>query len=221
MLVVDLMHEFELGVWKAVFAHLVRILESINPDVVLELNRRFREIPVFGRSTIRRFASNVSEMKKMAARDFEDILQCCIPCIEGLIPTPYGAQILDLIYSLASWHALAKLRMHTESSRQLLDQWTTIIGRDLRHFQEVVCEAFNTRETDRECAARNRAEARRKAAGGATEPGPQSRGVGRQPRKFNLLRIKVHLLGYYASSVKEHGSTDSYSTQTVRALIVL
>ena len=29
----------------------------------------------FGRGTIRRFPSNVSEMKKMAARDFEDILQ--------------------------------------------------------------------------------------------------------------------------------------------------
>lgn len=29
----------------------------------------------FGRGTIRRFSSNVSEMKKLAARDFEDILQ--------------------------------------------------------------------------------------------------------------------------------------------------
>lgn len=32
-------------------------------------------MPTFGRDTIRRFASNTSEMKKMAARDFEDILQ--------------------------------------------------------------------------------------------------------------------------------------------------
>jgi hypothetical protein len=29
----------------------------------------------FGRDTIRRFRSNVSELKKMAARDFEDLLQ--------------------------------------------------------------------------------------------------------------------------------------------------
>lgn len=28
LLVVDLMHEFQLGVWKAVFVHLIRILEA-------------------------------------------------------------------------------------------------------------------------------------------------------------------------------------------------
>jgi hypothetical protein len=36
---------------------------------------RFRQVPTFGRFTIRRFHNNVSEMKKLAARDFEDILQ--------------------------------------------------------------------------------------------------------------------------------------------------
>lgn len=36
---------------------------------------RFRHIPTFGTGTIRRFSDNVSEMKKLAARDFEDILQ--------------------------------------------------------------------------------------------------------------------------------------------------
>jgi hypothetical protein len=30
MLVVDLLHEFELGVWKAVFIHLLRILDCEN-----------------------------------------------------------------------------------------------------------------------------------------------------------------------------------------------
>jgi hypothetical protein len=35
----------------------------------------FRQVPSFGRDGIRRFSANVSEMKKMAARDFEDLLQ--------------------------------------------------------------------------------------------------------------------------------------------------
>jgi hypothetical protein len=35
----------------------------------------FRNMPTFGSSTIRRFATNASEMKKLAARDFEDLLQ--------------------------------------------------------------------------------------------------------------------------------------------------
>lgn len=37
---------------------------------------------MFGRDTIRKFDSNVSEMKQMAARNFEDILQvrfCALP----------------------------------------------------------------------------------------------------------------------------------------------
>jgi hypothetical protein len=41
MLVVDLMHEFELGVWKMMFTHLLRILVAYGHDVVVELNTRW------------------------------------------------------------------------------------------------------------------------------------------------------------------------------------
>lgn len=103
MLVVDLMHEFELGVWKALFTHLIRILYAAAPDgsLVAELDQRyvnfsavcyqqltfptitrFRAMPTFGLHVIRRFATNASEMKKLAARDFEDLLQVK-PTISG------------------------------------------------------------------------------------------------------------------------------------------
>ena len=36
---------------------------------------RFRQVPTFGRDTIRKFGGDVSAMKKLAGRDFEDILQ--------------------------------------------------------------------------------------------------------------------------------------------------
>lgn len=39
MLVVDLLHEFELGVWKNIFIHLLRIVASVNQ--LHELNRRY------------------------------------------------------------------------------------------------------------------------------------------------------------------------------------
>lgn len=39
------------------------------------ITSRFRQVPSFGRDTIRKFSSNTSEMKKLGARDFEDILQ--------------------------------------------------------------------------------------------------------------------------------------------------
>jgi hypothetical protein len=41
MLVVDLMHEFEQGVWKNLFTHLVRILYASNPALVIEMDRRY------------------------------------------------------------------------------------------------------------------------------------------------------------------------------------
>ncbi len=55
------MHEFELGVWKSVFMHLMS------------------NVPSFGRSTICKFHNNASAMKKLAARDFEDLLQVVLP----------------------------------------------------------------------------------------------------------------------------------------------
>lgn len=91
MLVVDFMHEFELGVWKAIFTHLLRILYAHGDDVVQILNERsvfwffsvlnltrvfsYSLVPTFGQSTIRRFTNNASAMKKLAARNFEDLLQ--------------------------------------------------------------------------------------------------------------------------------------------------
>lgn len=41
MLVIDLMHEFELGVWKALFIHLLRILNAKDPTLVHLLDQRY------------------------------------------------------------------------------------------------------------------------------------------------------------------------------------
>jgi hypothetical protein len=40
MFLIDLMHEVELGVWRALFVHLLRILESVNEYALNELDRR-------------------------------------------------------------------------------------------------------------------------------------------------------------------------------------
>lgn len=89
------MHECELGTWKALFTHLVRILHALPggdrlvasldyrfvahyAPYLFENNRiqhRFRHIPSYGNGVIRKFSNNTSEMKRLAARDFEDILQ--------------------------------------------------------------------------------------------------------------------------------------------------
>jgi len=61
------------------------------PDRILRgggtnTTHRFRQIPTFGRFTIRRFHNNVSEMKKLAARDFEDILQVIFSFLSIYLP---------------------------------------------------------------------------------------------------------------------------------------
>jgi hypothetical protein len=40
MLVVDLLHEVELGVWKSIFIHLLRILECMDEGLKHEMDRR-------------------------------------------------------------------------------------------------------------------------------------------------------------------------------------
>jgi hypothetical protein len=44
MLVVDLLHEFELGVWKSLFVHLIRIINAYDPRLVHELD--YRSVPI-------------------------------------------------------------------------------------------------------------------------------------------------------------------------------
>ena len=40
LFVVDIMHDYEIGVFKMTLAQLIRILYSMGPEVVQELNRR-------------------------------------------------------------------------------------------------------------------------------------------------------------------------------------
>jgi hypothetical protein len=40
MFVPDLLHEVELGGWKSLFIHLIRIVEAEDPNLVAELDAR-------------------------------------------------------------------------------------------------------------------------------------------------------------------------------------
>jgi hypothetical protein len=77
---VDLM--LELGVLKAIFIHLLRILDWTDGMHIFIVQAaatlmavRFRVIPPFGRGGVRKTRSNRSESKKMTAHDYEDMLQ--------------------------------------------------------------------------------------------------------------------------------------------------
>ncbi|KAJ7364427.1 hypothetical protein DFH08DRAFT_731010 [Mycena albidolilacea] len=217
MLVVDFMHEFELGVWKSVFVHLIRILFANGGDAIQQLNQRYRMVPTFGRSTIRRFVNNASAMKKLAARNFEDLLQCAMPVFEGLLDEPHNKVVLDLLFLLAYWHALAKLRMHTSFSLGRLDEVTASLGRQLRYFAKYTCSKFVTKELPSEEAARGRRQAKKAASAnkaGRPAPAAVKQGGASNQKTFNLFTYKWHSLGDYVRTIRFFGTTDSYSTQT-------
>ena len=169
-------------------------------------------------------------MKKLAARDFEDLLQvstsiwqlvvmgqiwswlqCSIPVFEGLLPND-NAQLLKLLYHTAEWHSFAKLRMHSESTLKHLEMITAKLGNLVCDFERKVCSKFTTVELPREAEARKRRSVPRSqsATGSAT-----------RMKKLNLFTYKWHVLGDYAYHIRLFGGTDGFSTQIVWNLLCL
>ncbi|KAH6911821.1 hypothetical protein BKA70DRAFT_1099470, partial [Coprinopsis sp. MPI-PUGE-AT-0042] len=75
LIVPDPLHEFQLGVWRNVFHHIIRILYAHDAERVGVMDKRYRQMPTFGKDTIRRFPEAVSGMTRLAGRDFENLLQ--------------------------------------------------------------------------------------------------------------------------------------------------
>jgi hypothetical protein len=115
---------------------------------------------------------------------------------------------VNLLYDLAYWHALAKLRLHTKSTLHFLLLALRELVSSMRKFAQHVCKAFIAQELPRESEARIRRE---------TKSGSSASG-GRKVRKFNVLEtIKYHSLGDYKPSIKAFGTSDGFSTQILRA----
>ncbi|TEB27708.1 hypothetical protein FA13DRAFT_1634250 [Coprinellus micaceus] len=222
MLVVDIMHEVELGVWKALFIQILRLMEASDKGAIHKLDERYCGMPTFGRDTIRRFTNNVSEMKQLAARDWEDLLQCSYAAFEGLLPPPHNARLMGVLFLFSEWHGLAKLRLHTNHTLAILDTLTTELGDVIRGFVEKTCSKFDTKELTREYQARKRREARQQ---GKKEQASTNKGKGTAnelPKKrqktgddttLNLNTYKFHSLGDVVSTIRMFGTMDSYSTQ--------
>jgi len=137
---------------------------------------------------------------------------------------------MTLLFRLAEWHALAKLRLHTESTLTHMESITVVLGRELRHFYSFTCAAFATVELPKEVAARDRKDSREKAKAAAAEdsearipPLTTTQEPKRKKKKknLNLSTYKVHALGDYVRTIRMFGTTDLYSTQTVRSFVCI
>ena len=155
-----------------------------------------------------------------------------IPVIEGLLPPDHNEIVLDMLFSLAEFHAFAKMRLHSERTLELFDQSVIKLGDAMRKFETVVCAAYETKELPRETAARGLrdAAAAAKAGNKTAEPGGRKGkgkaapapaparqkpgGISRQA-KFELSTFKYHSFGDYPDAVRAFGTLDVLSSQHV------
>ncbi|TBU49530.1 hypothetical protein BD309DRAFT_1025917, partial [Dichomitus squalens] len=128
-----------------------------------------RRMPTFGRDRIRRFWHDVSSRKRLAARDYEAflIVSTIMPAYEGLLDLPDDQTVADLLFELANWHALAKLRLHTEVTLDIFRITTKHMYEAIRTFAQQTCPRYQTKELPSEATARVR---RAKTMNAHTQP---------------------------------------------------
>lgn len=141
--------------------------------------------------------------------------QCVIPVVEGLLPPKDEKFVLDFIFILSTWHAYAKLRLHTDNTLTSFDNITKPLGAALRNFGGKFSARFDTKELPKEVDARKRREATGKKRGKITKKKNSSS----RKAVFNLFTYKIHALGDYADTIRRRGTTDSYSTQMVSTVL--
>ncbi|KAG2037515.1 hypothetical protein BDR03DRAFT_933945 [Suillus americanus] len=183
----------------------------------------YQRVPTFGQGTIRRFNKNASAMKHLAACDFKDLLQCTIPNFQGLLPSKHNKIVLDLLFDLATWHAYAKLHLHTDGMLAFFDSTTIVLSRLVRKFMHTTCKDYVMTKLPQEHAARSHHQAALaskqlvEAATGRSVKGKESVS-NMKVKKLNLYTYKYHALADYPNTIWRIGTTDSYSTQPVSAL---
>lgn len=107
---------------------------------------------------------------------------------------------------MLTWHALAKLRVQTERTRESLRLTTKDLGTEIRRFRDVTCPQFETYETPKEARQRQRRAAASTAAATLTPA--------KKLRSYNLQSYKFHVLDHYEEEL-DYGPTDVYCADLV------
>lgn len=192
----------------------------------------YASIAPFGRDTIRRFSDHIADLSRMTAHEYANMLevwhcvsrgvginvsQCATPCFEHLFPDPWDGEVQSLLFTLARWHKLAKLRLHTDSTLRQLEIVTRDFGDAMRKFRDGCCEEFETFETPAEQDKRVRAAQAAAARSQVQNPVDGTR----QRRRLNLNTYKFHSMPDYAPTIRFIGTTDNYTTSIVRVSFLL
>jgi hypothetical protein len=136
---------------------------------------------------------------------------------EDLLPKEHNAVVLDLLFDLATWHGFAKLRLHTEDTLNFFDTATVVLGQAICKFIQTTCKYYYTTELPHEYASRGRREAALASKHIDSDPRGHGNRVtsGPKHKKLNLNTYKYHALEDYPDTIRQFGTTDSFSTQPV------
>ena len=134
---------------------------------------------------------------------------------EGLLEDETHSEIIqDLLFDMANWHSLAKLRQHTDTLLGCLEEGTEQLERQLRYFKATTCEEYVTHELQKEVIARGRRQAAIIKKQGGNQPKKIVKHSANR-KYFNMNTPKMHAIGKYHRRIRRFGTTDSYSTQSV------
>ena len=129
--------------------------------------------------------------------------------------------MLRLLYALCHWHGLAKLRLHTEETLDIFERVTKDLGNRIRDFASDTCSSFATKELAREAEARRRCQGQQNLGKSSRQlQGATPHQYGQQLKGLNLQTYKLHALADYPLQIRMYGTTDLYSTQSVRLVFV-
>ncbi|KAH9938879.1 uncharacterized protein BXZ73DRAFT_99940 [Epithele typhae] len=189
----DIMHEFELGVWKGTFHHVMRMLDCLGNPIVEEFNTR---MPTFGNYRIRKVMGNIASRKGLAARDYEAFLIMMMPAMEGLLPLKHNEVVQDLLFELANFHALGKLQ-------------------SIRRFDALAAASYQTVEQEHEAQTRvRRAQAKESTTTKRKAKSKLVEKIHRKAKKYTVMQTyKYHALGHWVPYIRLRGPMDVYSTQ--------
>lgn len=131
---------------------------------------------------------------------------------------------MELLFVLAHWHALAKLRMHNDLTLAVMEEATVTLGKKLRAFSQTTCSAFSTKELNREYNSRIRREGKKQASAvrttmstssstGQAVPSSETTAQGLPPHGTNEPDAQVGVpLSDYAQLERIHEGVDGSST---------
>lgn len=127
-----------------------------------------------------------------------------------------------LLFELATWHGLAKLRLHTDTTLSNLETSSMRLCDLLRKFKTEVCSAFITQDLPSEEAARGRRQAamaqKTAEAQKTARQAPQAHVPLEKKEKlrtFNMETYKLHSLPDVPAAIRAFGVTENTSTKNV------